>query len=88
MQASAEISMYPLTEHYKEPIIGFIGQLKKRPGLRVEVNGLSTQIFGEYDVVMDALKTGMAGVFSNGKAMFVLKIGRGELTPESLPEGL
>lgn len=88
MQASAEISMYPLTEQYEAPIIQFIEQLKQTDGLKVEVNGLSTQIFGEYNVVMDALKLGMADVFEANKAMFVLKIGKGELTKDKLPEGL
>lgn len=88
MQASAEISMYPLTEDYEEPIISFINDLKSRPGLTVEVNGLSTQIFGEYNLVMDALKEGMERVFDEQKAMFVLKIGKGALTRSRLPSGL
>ena len=88
MIATIEISMYALTDDYANKIIGFIQRVKKYPGIRAEVNGLSTQLFGEYDVLLDALKKEMEEELLHGKNVFLLKIGKGELTKENLPEVL
>lgn len=88
MKASLEVSMYPLTEDYEQPIINFINHIKSVSGLRVEVNGMSTQVFGEFDLLMDTVKEAMTDVLDEHKAMFVFKLGKGELFKEKLPEGL
>jgi len=87
MKASVEISMYPLTEDYKPMIIAFIEQLKKG-GFRVEVNGMSTQIFGDFTEVMAVLTSAITKTWDDSKAIFILKIGKGELVSEKLPAGL
>ncbi len=46
MKLSVEISKYPLTSDYIEPIKGFIAELNQQPGLRVITNTMSTQLFG------------------------------------------
>jgi uncharacterized protein YqgV (UPF0045/DUF77 family) len=86
MQATIEISMYPLTERYEENVIAFIENIKQNKKIRVEVNGLSTQIFGEYDTLMSLLTSEIKNSLHNGKAIFIMKIGQGELTKEKLPE--
>ena len=53
MRISVDISLYPLTEDYVEPILAFIAQLESNAKLIVKRNSLSTQIFGEYRDVMD-----------------------------------
>ncbi len=88
MQISVDISLYPLTENYKSIIIYFIERLKPIDGLQIEVNGMSSQIFGEYDVVMNALKDHIYKILEEHKAMFMIKIGKGNLTREELPEQL
>jgi len=51
MQASIEISLYPLAEEqFKTEIWGFIKRLRTTDGLKVVTNGMSTQVFGEYDL--------------------------------------
>lgn len=51
MQISIEISLYPLAEeNFKKEIWGFIKKLRKVEGLNVATNGMSTQVFGEYDL--------------------------------------
>ena len=55
MQISVEISLYPLTQVYEEPILEFIAALNKFQGLTINTNNMSTQITGEYDLVMGAL---------------------------------
>jgi uncharacterized protein YqgV (UPF0045/DUF77 family) len=56
MIATIEISMYALSDNYAERVIDFIQRVKKYDGIKTEVNGLSTQLFGEYDLLMDVLK--------------------------------
>ena len=80
--------MYALTDGYEQKVIDFIRRVKQNKGIRVEVNGLSTQLFGEYDLLMNVLKNEMYHDFENGKAVFLLKIAGSELTKEMLPEVL
>ena len=86
MIATIEISMYSLTDAYEQNIIDSIQRIKLNKNIRMEVNGLSTQLFGEYDELMEVLKQEMETVFNNGKAVFVLKLAGSELTRDKLPE--
>ena len=88
MIATVEISMYSLTDAYAKNVIDFIQRVKQNEGIRVEVNGLSTQLFGEYDLLMEVLKEEMRASFEQGKAVFLLKVAGMELTREGLPEVL
>ena len=89
MIASIEISMYPLADDkYKQKIFDFIKRIKQDKNIRVEVNGMSTQLFGEYDLLMVVLNKEMKLEFENGKVMFLLKIGGTEMTKDSLPKDL
>jgi uncharacterized protein YqgV (UPF0045/DUF77 family) len=85
MIATVEISMYALEDAYEQKVIDFIQRVKQNKNIRVEVNGLSTQLFGEYDELMDLLKNEMQKVFENGKAVFLLKLAGSELTKDKLP---
>jgi uncharacterized protein YqgV (UPF0045/DUF77 family) len=86
MIATVEISMYSLTDAYEQKVIDFIQRIKLNKDIRVEVNGLSTQLFGEYNMLMEVLKTEMKTVFEEGKAVFILKLAGMELTKDKLPE--
>ncbi|MDF2438111.1 MAG: hypothetical protein K0Q95_2487 [Bacteroidota bacterium] len=88
MQATVEISMYALEDGYEQKVIDFIQRVKRNKNIRVEVNGLSTQLFGEYDELMDLLKNEMRSSFENGKAVFLVKLAGSELTKEKLPDVL
>ena len=88
MIATIEISMYALTDGYEKKVIDFIQRIKKNNGIRVEVGGLSTMLYGEYDVLMQVVKEEMKHDFDNGKAVFIMKIAGSELTKEKLPEVL
>ena len=82
MQLSVEISKYPLTTEYIEPIRGFIAELNQQEGLTVITNTMSTQIFGEYDTVMAALQRCIRWSFERyGKVTFVCKFLHGDLRP-------
>ena len=75
MLCSVEISMYPLKEDFKPSIIAFIKNLRKYSFLKVDVNGMSTQVFGEYKSLMNAVNTEMENTFLNeNSVVFNLKV--------------
>ena len=74
MRISVDISLYPLTEGYVEPILAFIAKLETNPKLVVKRNSLATQVFGEYREVMDCLDAEMEAVFNAmPHSVFVMK---------------
>ena len=78
MNISIDISMYPLKESFEEPIIEFIKALRES-GLSVEENGLSTQVFGPYDRVMDLIKDQMhLALLKQEHCVFTLKVVSGD----------
>lgn len=82
MQLSVEISKYPLADDYITPIKGFIEQLNTYPDIKVLTNTMSTQLFGDYDVVMQALQACIKWSFEHyGKVVFVCKFIHGDLRP-------
>lgn len=74
MRISLDISLYPLTEDYVEPILTFIDQLEANDKLVVKRNSLATQVFGEYRDVMDCIDAEMEAVFKAlPHSVFVMK---------------
>ena len=65
MKISAEISLYPLSEQYRDLIYDFIEDLKNSENVEIRVNGMSTQIFGEYDTVTTLIHTKMKLAFNH-----------------------
>ena len=55
MNVALEISLYPLQQDYLPSIRAFIHRLSAEPRLRVETTSMSTQIVGEYELVMQLL---------------------------------
>jgi hypothetical protein len=75
MDIGVEISLYPLHQQYLTPIQDFIDRLNTDGALRIVTNSMSTQIFGDYEVVMRRLVREVRTSFeANDKAVFVLKI--------------
>ena len=75
MKCSVEISMYPLDVNYIEAITLFIKNLKKHPFITLKTNGMSTQVFGDYDNVMTALQKEMKTSFLlEQKVVFNMKV--------------
>ena len=75
MDIGVEISLYPLRDDYIPPIRGFIGRLNADSRFRVMTNDMSTQVFGRYEDVMEALTRELRPTFErDGKAIFVMKV--------------
>lgn len=74
MKVSVEISMYPLIENYQSVIHLFLEELKNHKELIVNTNAMSTEIYGEYETIMGAIKDLIGKKFETVKSVFVLKI--------------
>ena len=70
--------MYPLHKDFEGVIIDFIKKLRSSP-FRLEENGLSTQIYGPYEGVMDFLKENIhQALMDEENCVFVMKIVTGD----------
>ncbi len=58
MKISVELTLTPIQDDYEPAIINFIKNLRNS-GLTVLENPLSTQVYGEYDAVMNLLQKEM-----------------------------
>ena len=75
MDIGVEISLYPLRNDYIPPIRGFIDRLNADGRFRVMTNDMSTQVFGRYEDVMEALTRELRPTFErDGKAIFDVKV--------------
>ena len=74
MNTSVEISYYPLNVEYIPPIKGFIERINNYKSLRVKTSGMSTQVFGNYDEVMEAITTEIKKSFELPHSVFIMKI--------------
>ncbi len=89
MELSVEISKYPLADDYIPAIKAFIERLQGIDGLTVVCNTMSTQVFGDYDLVMTTLSAEMKRSYeTHGKGIFVYKFIPGvNLDPALKPHG-
>lgn len=80
MEVTVEISKYPLKDEYVKPIKDFIDRVIIVEGITVVTNNLSTQISGDYDLVMGLLSKEIKHSFEKyGKSIFVMKVLKGNL---------
>ena len=64
MKISVELTLTPLQDNFEPPIINFIQKLRAS-GLTVLENPLSTQVYDDYDEVMELLQSEIRETFSN-----------------------
>lgn len=64
MQISVELTLSPLQDDFEAPIKDFIRTLRNS-GFKVVENPLSTQIFGEYDKIMEFLTDEIKEAFTS-----------------------
>ena len=84
MDIGVELSLYPLRADFIPTIKDFIDRLNADGRLKVVTNSLSTQVFGEYDVVFDVLKRELRTTFQGtDKAVFVMKV----IGPDTYSDG-
>lgn len=75
MKVAVDISLYPLDADFIPPIKDVIERLNDYDAIEVWTNAMSTQLFGEFDVVMDALQQEIGTTFRKlPKAVFAIRI--------------
>ena len=79
MDIGVEISLYPLRADFVPVIHEFLERVNRAGQLRVVTNSMSTQLFGTYDDVMEALRRELRTTFeaaanASDKAVFVMKV--------------
>jgi len=79
MDIGVEISLYPLEADFVPAVHEFLDRLNGDSRLRVVTNSMSTQVFGEYEDLMEALRRELRTTFEtvasrSDKAVFVLKV--------------
>jgi uncharacterized protein YqgV (UPF0045/DUF77 family) len=74
MKISAELTLTPLQDDYEPAIVNFIKRLRDS-GLTILENPLSTQVYGDYDEVMDLLQQEIKTAFEMiDKGLIYIKI--------------
>lgn len=63
MNISAELSLYPLSDDYIAIVKGYLADLNRFEGLEVRTHALSTEIFGDFETVMQAIQSATKTVF-------------------------
>jgi len=79
MNISVDVSYYPLHDEFIPPIKDFIERLNQHKMLVVKTNGMSTQVFGEYEEVMKTLTKEIKASFEVPHSVFILKIVNADL---------
>lgn len=84
MKISVELTLSPLQNEFEEPIINFIKKLRAS-GLTILENPLSTQVYGNYDTVMNLITSELKNTFElidNGLLfMKIVKTDRSDYEP-------
>lgn len=88
MKVTVEISLYPLHNEFEQIVIDYIQSLQKAEDIEVSVNGLSTQVFGEYDHVMNLLNELNKFTLTQYRSVILMKMAAGEKSIDNLPPQL
>lgn len=86
MKVSVEISKYPLAEvDFVTAIKDFIDRINQYPGVEIVTNNMSTQLFGDYDLVTELLNREIKRSFElYGTCVFVCKYLPGDLKNDKI----
>ncbi|MDJ0711846.1 MAG: YkoF family thiamine/hydroxymethylpyrimidine-binding protein [Woeseiaceae bacterium] len=75
MKVAVDISLYPLDAEFIPPVKDVIDRLNEHAELEIWTNAMSTQVVGDFDIVMDALKQEIGATFERiPKGVFVIKM--------------
>tara|TARA_B000000477_G_scaffold107130_1_gene98578 strand:+ start:515 stop:760 length:246 start_codon:yes stop_codon:yes gene_type:complete len=75
MNIAVDISLYPLDNNFIPPIKDFIKRLQENESIEVVTNPMSTQVRGEYEIVMGIIQKEIKKTFlESSKAVFAIKV--------------
>ena len=78
MKATIEISLYPLSDDFRKYIKEFIINIRKTHEIETYTDGMSSKLIGDYDLLLKILQVEMKSVLEQTKAVFIIKLARGE----------
>ncbi|GAB1370165.1 hypothetical protein MASR1M45_02230 [Candidatus Kapaibacterium sp.] len=78
MKLTVDISLYPLNEEFIPIIKSFIHKLEGYQNITIRKNNISTQISGEYNLIMDIIRDEVKPIFEKHRSVFVIKILAGD----------
>lgn len=79
MQVSIEINLYPLNKEFIPLIDDFINRLKSYTNIEVRTNAMSTQLYGDFEDLIQILKNEVEKTFRKEiNSVFNLKIVNGD----------
>ena len=75
MNIAVDISLYPLDNNFIPPIKDLIKRLQENESIEVYTNPMSTQVRGEYEIVMRIIQKEIKKTFlESSKAVFAIKV--------------
>ena len=84
MKVAVDISLYPLDADFIPPIKDVIERFNSHDDIEVWTNAMSTQLFGDFDVIMAALHKEIGKTFDAlPKAVFTIRILNNPITQNS-----
>lgn len=79
--------MYPLQENFIAPIDTFLHTLHNTSGLTVKTNNMSTQVFGEAELVFTTVHSAIIEAYENlEQCPFVLKVLKGDVSSKKIKD--
>ena len=73
--------MYPLKDDYIPEIDRFLKEVHNVQGIKVATNPMSTQLFGEFNLVMETVQSAIKKLYENGSQFpFVIKVLNGDVS--------
>lgn len=78
MKITLDISLYPLNEEFIPIIKDFINTISKYPNITISKTNISTQISGEYDIIMELLNNEIKSIFEKQRSVLVIKFLSGD----------
>ena len=88
MIITVELSLYPLDNEYKSLVENFIVDFKGKYTFNTSTNGMSTTVTGPISDLFPALQERFQSFLEHNEGIFVMKVGKGELTTKNLPASL
>ena len=74
MKMTAELSVYPLRDNFKEAVLGFIDELLATEDIVAVTNSMSTQVSGEDEAVFRAIQAALRASYERfGRQVLVAK---------------
>ncbi|MDA9711031.1 hypothetical protein N9U42_01540 [Luminiphilus sp.] len=74
MKMTAELSVYPLRDNFKEAVLGFIDELLATEDIVAMTNSMSTQVSGEDEAVFRAIQAALRASYERfGRQVLVAK---------------